>query len=91
MKSLLKVTSKYQTSIPKDVREKLSIKAGDHVTFEIKGNLVTLKKVENIDKNFLKLTQKNMQEWNSKEDNEQFAYLEQLVKKTARKTKTVKK
>ena len=91
MKTILKVTSKYQTSIPKEVREKLSIHAGDYVTFEIKGNSVTLKKVDNIDKNFLKLAQKSMQEWNSKEDDKQFAHLENLVKQNSRKKITAKK
>jgi antitoxin PrlF len=82
MKSLSKITTKHQTSIPKEVRERLAIHAGDYVTFEIKGKVVTLKKVEKIDKNFLKLMQQNMQEWNSKEDDEQFAYLENLIKKS---------
>jgi antitoxin PrlF len=82
MKSLSKVTTKYQTSLPKEVRERLSVQAGDYVTFEIKGKVVTLRKVENLDKNLLKLMQQNMQEWNSKEDDEQFAYLEKLIKKS---------
>ncbi len=85
MKSLLKVTTKYQTSIPKEVREKLAIHAGDYVTFEIKGNVVTLKKVDKIDKNFLKLSQQNMHEWNSKEDDKNFSYLEKLVKQKSTK------
>jgi antitoxin PrlF len=85
MKSLQKVTSKYQTSLPKEVREKLAIQAGDYVTFEIKGNAVTLRKIENIDKNFLKLTEQNLQEWNSEEDDKNFAYLEKLVKKPRKK------
>jgi len=87
MKSLQKVTSKYQTSLPKEVRDKLAIHAGDYVTFEIKGNVVTLKKIENIDKNFLKLTERSLQEWNSKEDDENFAYLEDLVKQKSHKNK----
>ena len=91
MKTLLKVTTKYQTSIPKEVREKLAIHAGDYVTFEVKGNSVTLKKVDNIDKNFLKLAQKSMQEWNSKEDDKQFAHLENLVKQNSRKKNPTKK
>lgn len=80
MKSLSKVTSKFQTSIPKDVREKLAIHAGDYVTFAIKGNAVTFRKVEKIDKNLLKLMQKNLHEWNSKEDDECFSHLKKLVK-----------
>ena len=82
MKSLSKVTTKYQTSIPKEVRDKLSISAGDYVKFEIKGSIVMLKKIKKIDKNLLKLMEENMQEWNSKEDDKQFAYLEKLIKKS---------
>ena len=76
-----KVTIKYQASIPKEVREKLNIKAGDFIEFDIEGDRVVLKKANsNIDKNMLKLMQANMQEWNSKEDERQFGYLEKLVK-----------
>ena len=76
-----KVTIKYQASIPKEVRDKLNIKAGDFIEFDIEGDKVILKKANsNIDKNMLKLMQANMQEWNSKEDEEQFKYLEKLVK-----------
>ncbi|OFW79829.1 MAG: hypothetical protein A2887_06430 [Alphaproteobacteria bacterium RIFCSPLOWO2_01_FULL_40_26] len=82
MKTLSKVTTKFQTSIPKEVRERLAIHAGDYITFEIRGNSATLKKVEKIDKNLLKLMQKNMQEWNSKEDDKQFSYLENLIRKS---------
>ena len=82
MKSLSKVTTKYQTSLPKEVRETLAIKAGDYVTFEVKGKIVTLNKVEKIDKNLLKLMEKNLHEWNSKEDDEKFSYLEKLIKKS---------
>jgi hypothetical protein len=49
--------------------------------------VVTLKKIENIDKNFLKLTERSLQEWNSKEDDENFAYLEDLVKQKSHKNK----
>lgn len=87
MRSLQKVTSKYQTSLPKEVREKLAIHAGDYVTFEIKNNVVTLKKVENVDKSFLKLTEQSLKEWSSKEDEKNFAYLEKLVKQSSQKPK----
>ena len=76
-----KITVKYQASIPKEIREKLHIKAGDFIEFDIENDQVVLKKANsNIDKNMLKLMQTNMQEWNSKEDNDQFDYLERLAK-----------
>ena len=80
MLSLSKITTKYQASIPSEVRKILHIKAGDYLEFDnIDGNIV-LKKANNIDKNTLKLMELNLKEWGSKEDDEQFDYLKNLVK-----------
>lgn len=79
--SVSKVTTKYQTSIPKNIRDKLGIKAGDYVEFDIANNNIIFRKINKIDKNFLKLSERSLEEWNSKEDDEQFDYLKNLVKK----------
>ena len=79
--SYSKVTVKYQASIPAPIRKKLHIKAGDLLEFEEKPNgEVTLKKAQVVDKNSLKLMEMGLKEWSSKADDEQFAYLEKLVK-----------
>ena len=39
-----KVTSKYQVTIPVDVREKLGIKIGDEVEFEVEGRKAVLRR-----------------------------------------------
>ena len=39
-----KLTEKYQTTIPLEVRKRLHLKKGDYVGFEIKENMIILKK-----------------------------------------------
>jgi AbrB family looped-hinge helix DNA binding protein len=76
-----KLTSKFQASIPKKIRAKLNLQAGDMVEFEEKNDEVVIKKVKSAtDKSFLKLQEKNLQEWNSDIDNTQFDYLKNLIK-----------
>jgi antitoxin PrlF len=41
-----KLTSKYQTTIPKEVREYLGLKAGDEVIFLRRGNQVVVEKLK---------------------------------------------
>ena len=80
MFAVSKVTSQYQATIPKEIRKKLSINSGDYVEFDIKNDNVIIKKISQVDKNFLKLTEQNLQEWNSAEDEKQFAYLQKFIK-----------
>jgi AbrB family looped-hinge helix DNA binding protein len=76
-----KLTSKFQASIPKKIRAKLNLQAGDMIEFEEKEDAVIIKKLQSAtDKSFLKLQEKNLQEWNSDIDNNQFDYLKNLVK-----------
>ncbi|MFT4968239.1 MAG: antitoxin PrlF [Candidatus Deianiraeaceae bacterium] len=80
-RSYSKVTVKYQASIPAPIRKRLHIKAGDVIEFEEKSNgEVMLKKAQVPNKSTLKLMEIGLNEWSSKADDEQFAYLEKLVK-----------
>lgn len=74
-----KLTSKFQTTIPKEVREKLKLGAGDMVAFEIDqdGN-VMVRKVYSVDQEYLRSVEKTLSEWNSKEDDEAFEHLQSL-------------
>ncbi len=63
-----KVTSKAQTTIPKKIREKLGIHANDTISFEIKGNYATIRKVKVVDTGYLKALESTLEEWNSEED-----------------------
>lgn len=77
-----KVTSKFQTTIPKEVRKKLNISAGDLVIFEIqKDGSIIIKKLAKTDSEeykYLKSIESTLSEWNSKEDDECFEHLQDL-------------
>ena len=65
-----RLTSKGQATIPVGVRRALRLRPGDRVAFEIAGQRVTLRRVDPLDRAFLKLSQGAFAEWNSPEDEE---------------------
>lgn len=67
-----KLTSKYQATIPIEVRKVLDLKKGDQLVFEIDQKVVRLRKVTPIDWQFLKGVESSLSEWSSKEDEEAY-------------------
>jgi len=67
-----KLTSKGQVTVPKEVREKLRLKAGDTLAYELKGNTAHIHKVEPFDAAWHNALSATLEEWNSPEDNEAF-------------------
>jgi antitoxin PrlF len=67
-----RLTSKGQATIPVSVRKALRLKPGDRVAFEIVGQKVTLRRVDPLDRAFMKLSEHAFIEWNSREDEEAF-------------------
>lgn len=67
-----RLTSKGQATIPVGVRKALRLKPGDRVAFEIVGQKVTLRRVDPLDRAFMKLSEHAFTEWNSPEDEEAF-------------------
>jgi antitoxin PrlF len=70
-----KLTSKYQTTIPVEIRRRLGLEEGDLVEFVVEGNAVSLKKAHpQIDDSVaFKLTQNHaMRDWDTPEDDEAF-------------------
>lgn len=65
---IVKVTSKFQTTIPQEIREQLQLKIGDSVIFAIIDGHVVVKKVESLDKAYLKSLSKTLTEWDSELD-----------------------
>ena len=63
-----KVTSKFQTTIPKKIREKLDIHSNDTIMFEIEDDHAIIRKVNVIDTGYLKALESTLEEWNSEED-----------------------
>ena len=71
-----KLTSKYQATVPKEVRELLGLNAGDAVQWEIEDDKVVVRKLQAFDLEWhkaIELTQ--MPEWGSKEDDEAYESL----------------
>jgi antitoxin PrlF len=63
-----RLTSKSQTTIPKRVRDRLRLKPGDFVRYEIEGNRVVLSKATAIDVTHLAQLEKTLSEWDTPED-----------------------
>jgi antitoxin PrlF len=70
-----KLTSKYQATIPEEVREILELQKGDSVLFIIDEKGVQLRKAKASDLMYLQSVQSQMNEWSSDADNEAFADL----------------
>ena len=68
-----KLTSKFQATIPQEIRAILGLKAGDRIIFEItKSKQVHIKKATPMDLIYLKSLQSTLSEWNSKNDEEDY-------------------
>ena len=67
-----KLTSKYQTTIPEEVRNLLLLKKGDAVVFEIENHQVTLRKATPLDLEYLSSVEAGLSEWNSKNDDDAY-------------------
>jgi antitoxin PrlF len=74
--SVSSLTSKFQATIPAEVRTRLQLKAGDKVRFVLtdEGDVV-LKKATPLDLDYLSAVEKTLTEWNSPEDEEAFGGL----------------
>lgn len=74
-----KITAKYQATIPKEIRDRLKIQAGDMIAFMVgKNGTVTITKVKPFDKEYLHGVFNTLYEWNSKEDDEAYEHLQDL-------------
>ena len=67
-----KLTEKYQSTIPNDVRNILHLKKGDRVTFKIENNKVILEILSYSDYEYLYSLSNTLTEWSSIEDEEAY-------------------
>jgi len=68
-----KVTSKGQVTLPKEVREKLGVRAGDSLIYELDGNSVRVRKAEPFDLEWHRALSSTLApEWDSAYDHENF-------------------
>ncbi|MDR3550124.1 MAG: type II toxin-antitoxin system PrlF family antitoxin [Candidatus Babeliales bacterium] len=74
-----KLTSKFQTTIPKEIREKLNLKSGDTIVFKVVDDkTIVIKKAKSFDKEYLKAIQNTLGEWDSNEDDKAFKHLQDI-------------
>ncbi len=67
-----KLTTKFQTSVPEEVRKLLHLAAGDRVLWEIENGKVVIKKATPLDLEFLRGLEMTLGEWSS--ENDEVAY-----------------
>lgn len=67
-----KLTSKYQTTIPEEIREFLLLKKGDEVIFEVENGKVTVRKATPYDVEYLRSIESTLSEWHSEHDEEAY-------------------
>lgn len=74
-----KLTSKYQATIPKEIRKSLKLQPGDTIVFQIDDSgKVTVKKFKPIDRDYLEALNKTLSEWDSEEDEDAYENLQKL-------------
>lgn len=67
-----KLTKKYQATVPKSVRKKLELKAGDVIAFDIDKDTIKLRKARPIDIEFSSALVPTLSEWDSQNDEEAY-------------------
>jgi len=68
-----KLTSKFQATIPKQVREALNVKAGDSIVFELLADgKVVVRKQHPLDLEYTKSLESTLSEWESDIDDEDY-------------------
>jgi AbrB family looped-hinge helix DNA binding protein len=64
-----KLTSKFQATVPKKVRDTLALTSKDQIIYEIlEDNTVIIRKASPLDKAYLKGLDQTLSEWNSDDD-----------------------
>ncbi|MFO7936828.1 MAG: type II toxin-antitoxin system PrlF family antitoxin [Kiritimatiellia bacterium] len=70
--TISKLTKKYQATVPAAVRRKLSLNAGDSISFELSNGEVKLKKATPMDIEFASALVPTLSEWESANDQEAY-------------------
>lgn len=66
------ITSKYQATVPQDIRKFLGLKAGDKISFAIENDKVVLRRQEGLDRQYLNSLETQLSEWLGDEDEAAF-------------------
>lgn len=69
MTAIAKVTTKGQTTIPREIRAALKVKPGDLLAWDIAVNgRVEVRKIQKADVEYLRAVEGTLNEWNAPED-----------------------
>lgn len=66
------LTVKHQATIPTEIRNKLGLRSGDKLGFEIIEDKVYIVKIPHFDREYHKALESTLSEWNSKEDDDAY-------------------
>ena len=71
-----RLTSKYQATIPREIRDHLHLESGDQVYYErLPDDTVTIRKISPLDLDYLQALDSTMNEWKSIEDEQAYKNL----------------
>jgi len=71
-----RLTSKFQATIPREIREFLHLEKGDEVLYELMpDNTVTVRKITPLDTSYLQALNSTLTEWESEEDEQAYKNL----------------
>jgi antitoxin PrlF len=73
--SVSRLTSKYQATVPRPVREQLGVGAGDAIAFVIEAGRVWVRRAEPLDREFAQALSGTLSEWLSPADDEAYREL----------------
>ena len=74
----VKLTSKNQASVPKEVRDFLSVGPGESIVYSIEDDKVVVSKFKEVDREWLESIGDTLEEWNSESDEEAFEHLQDI-------------
>lgn len=75
MQAISKVTSKYQATIPLEIRNMLGLHKGDALLFEERNGEVVIRVAKPVDIAYLASLTSTLEEWQSAEDDKAYANL----------------
>ncbi len=83
-----KLTAKSRTTVPRVVRERLGLKPGDRLPYEIEHGTVPIRKAPAVDLAYPRALQTTLSQWDSPEDDA--AYGELWAKRCSRRTRSAR-
>lgn len=70
-----RLTSKARTTIPRAVRDRLALRPGDRLIYDVKGEVVRLRKLPAADVGYLRAIRATLSEWDGEEDDTDYVDL----------------